>query len=95
MRWRRGPRRSRQALLLRLLSAPDNHGPVAAAHAERRSRHTPRLAFDHFAYAVKNCHCRSENPVNPPVQKLLGDDRRLVDHRPLLLVRDLHGKFVM
>jgi hypothetical protein len=29
-------------------------GQLLAAHAERRARHTPRLAFDHFAYAVKN-----------------------------------------
>ncbi len=28
-------------------------GQVLAAHAERRSRHTARLAFDHVAYAVK------------------------------------------
>jgi SAM-dependent methyltransferase len=29
-------------------------GRLLAAHAERRSRHTRRLVFDHFAYAVKN-----------------------------------------
>jgi predicted SAM-dependent methyltransferase len=29
-------------------------GQLLAAHAERRSRHTRRLAFDHVAYAVKN-----------------------------------------
>jgi hypothetical protein len=29
-------------------------GQVLAAHVERRSRHTPRTAFDHVAYAVKN-----------------------------------------
>ena len=29
-------------------------GQVLAAHAERRLRHTSRMAFDHVAYAVKN-----------------------------------------
>jgi hypothetical protein len=29
-------------------------GQVLTAHAERRSRHTPRIAFDHVAYAIKN-----------------------------------------
>jgi len=29
-------------------------GQLLAAHAERRSRHTRRIAFDHVAYAIKN-----------------------------------------
>jgi GT2 family glycosyltransferase/2-polyprenyl-3-methyl-5-hydroxy-6-metoxy-1,4-benzoquinol methylase len=29
-------------------------GQLLAAHRERRSRHTPRLAFDHFAYTVED-----------------------------------------
>ena len=29
-------------------------GQLLAAHAEQRSRHTRRIAFDHRAYAVKN-----------------------------------------
>jgi SAM-dependent methyltransferase len=29
-------------------------GQLLAAHAERRSRHTRRIAFDHVAYAVRN-----------------------------------------
>jgi SAM-dependent methyltransferase len=40
-------------------------GQVLAAHAENRSRHTSRMAFDHVAYAVRNAGVGawSQHPV--------------------------------